>query len=87
MYALLITYDGRGGKFYESRNGDTLVAINELQKRYLENIARLDYPSSGQLVDLGTGWPHSVTTVAEEQLFERIRYMPPPEVLEYDRVA
>jgi hypothetical protein len=83
MYAILITGDGRGGSFHMSPHGDPLVAVTNGEKRELEDIIRCDYPETGQLVDLGTGWRHSVTTV--DQL--NARYKRPAWVVELDSAA
>lgn len=85
MYAILITQNGISGRFHLSNNGDPLVAINELQCRYLEGIIRCDYPHSAQLVDLGSGWRYSVTTVAEAQKGDP--FYPPDDIRAYDQAA
>lgn len=82
MYAILLTNDGRGGRFYSSRNGDALVAVTEEQRRYLEALIRCD---GGQLVDLGTAWPFPVTTVDQERRGDP--FFPPDEIRAYDKAA
>lgn len=75
MWAIFLTWDGLGGHFLPSTNGDPLVAVSDWGKREL--LEELQWQYNGQLVELPRSWPHSVTTVESV----RGHYRCPPDLV------